>query len=188
MVVKKSPVVAMIGRLEPGKGINDFLDIFPEIWAIIKDSAPSGFQLRIAGTGSLLNDVRHKIASMQSNGIAIHYNGFVQVDEFLKDVSVVLSMQELTNYPSRVVAEALISGACVIIRNTGDSKMFGEILPGLLYCNADLDANELASLMLSVFQKYKDNDQLGDDIRQKAQEAFCSKKYIDYFDSIISSQ
>ncbi len=183
---RKNPTVAFIGRLEPGKGVLDFLDVFPAIWLIIKHIVPSSFKVCVAGGGSLSEEVNEKVAMMHDEGIPIYSNGYVEVNDFLEDVSVVLSMQRLTNFPSRVVAEALMSGASVIVRNTGDSDEFGHVVPGLMYCKAELEANELASMILLLLQRYKDDEQYGNAIRVKAEEVFCSKSYVEYFDSIIS--
>jgi hypothetical protein len=57
------------------------------------------------------------------------------------DALVVLSLQKISNYPSQVVQEGLISGTSVLITNTGDSNKFGNI-PGIFYIN-----NEFNSLL-----------------------------------------
>jgi glycosyltransferase involved in cell wall biosynthesis len=183
-ISKKYPIVAFIGRLEPQKGIIDFLDVVPKIWTMIKNDVPAEFKICIAGVGSLTSYVEKRVVSMKNNDIPIYYNGHVQMKEFIKPVSVTFSIQQLTNYPSRVVGEALLSGSSVIISNTGDSKMFGETLSGLCFCKADLDANELAPLILSTLQKYTDDDYF-DVVRQEAKEVFCAKNYVDYFERLF---
>ena len=59
------------------------------------------------------------------------------------------------------------------------------MLPGLQYCNAELEANELASLILSIFDTYNNDSQFGGTVSEKAKAVFCSKEYIEYFDALI---
>ena len=184
--IEKSPVVAFIGRLQTNKGIMEFLRIFPEIWSRIKTEVPPGFKVCIAGKGVLYETINQMTTDMRQEGMPIFCQGYVKVPEFIRPVSVVVSLQQNTNYPSRVVAEALLSGASVIVRDTGDSRMFGTSLPGLYYCGAELDAIELSSLILSTLKRYASDDGFALNVSRESEQVFCSQKYIDYFDALIS--
>ena len=87
-------------------------------------------------------------------------------------------MQEATNYPSRVVAEALSYGCNVITSDTGDTREFGE-LKGLFYY---LTINELFSAIDDVMNEKFDTKEIADE----AVVRFSSKEYIDYFYRIFS--
>src|SRR6185312_1644365 len=98
------------------------------------------FEFRIAGYGPLQEHIAQRVAFLAGAGVPIAFIGYAAADALLPATAVVLSMQEVTNYPSRVVAEALMAGCAVVVRDTGDSREFGSDLPGLVYCSAHLDA------------------------------------------------
>ena len=183
---EKEPVIAFVGRLEESKGIIDLLRVLPELWARIKDQVPPGFRVSIAGSGSLDLEVGRVVTELQQGGVPVSCHGYVRVIDFIKPVSIVLSLQQCTNYPSRVVAEALLSGASVIVRDSGDSRMFGDTLPGLHYCGFVLEAGEMAGVILSALSRYRADADYAGQVSRASQQAFCSQRYIDYFDALIS--
>lgn len=87
-------------------------------------------------------------------------------------------MQDATNYPSRVVAEALSNGCNVIASDTGDTRDFGE-LKGLFYYST---IDELFKSIDNVMNdKFKTNE-----IIDSAVVRFSSEDYINYFYRIFS--
>lgn len=167
-----------LSRLVPGKGVETFLELVPQINLYIKEKYSLDVPFYIFGEGSLKQFVIEKINSLKESGIDINYGGFVAVENILPSTKCVFSMQETTNYPSRVIAESLSYGCNVIASDTGDTREFGE-LKGLFYY---LTINELFSAIDDVMNGKFDTKEIADE----AVVRFSSKEYIDYFYRIFS--
>lgn len=184
--VRRMPTVVFLGRLVPGKGIDDLLDVIPEIWTLLRQEVPQDVRFEIAGYGILETHVITRIKTIAAMGVPISFVGYAVADSLLAQSTVLLSMQEITNYPSRVVAEALLAGCGVIVRDTGDSREFGDNLPGLLYCSAELNPQEMAKQLMQLLDCVMRVAVHSDRIRDAALERFSSTRYIDYFRDVIA--
>lgn len=176
----RTPTVVLLSRLVEHKGIDDLLDVLPEVWRRIGRTVPQGFSFRIAGYGPLEEHVSGRVAKLAAEGVPIEFIGYAAAPELFPRVCVVLSMQETTNYPSRVVAEALVSGCGVIVRDTGDSRQFGD-LPGLLYCRPALDPAELADQLSVLIGRVGPDPSFSSGIRQAALDRFSGRDSVEYF-------
>jgi glycosyltransferase involved in cell wall biosynthesis len=183
--VAKAPTVALLSRLIDKKGIDDWLDVLPGVWDRLQSRVPAGFSFTIAGYGPRQDHFEQRIAALAAQGVPVTFSGYANAIDFLPRVSVVLSMQEVTNYPSRVVAEALVSGCGVIVRDTGDSRQFGEDLPGLVYCQAKLDAAELADQIAGMLAAFDASPGYADKIRQSGIARFSAAASVDYFAGML---
>jgi glycosyltransferase involved in cell wall biosynthesis len=183
--VEKRPDVVFLGRLVPGKGVDDLLDVLPGLWELLKDRAVPGCSFKIAGYGALEQHVAARVRTLQEAGIPVEFIGYREAAPLLAESAVVLSLQEVTNFPSRVVPEAMLAGCAVLVRDTGDSREFGAGLQGLEYCQARLDAGELANRIAANLQSVLHDPQFRDGVRRAALARFSSGEYIDYFSGII---
>lgn len=178
---QRLPIVCFFGRLAPLKGVPDFFDVLPDLWLCLKGKVPESFQFVVAGYGPLEDYVTERTEQAVRIGVPVRYIGFVKSDELLSRASVFLSLQEVTNYPSRIVAEALVSGCSVIVRDTGDSRSFGNGIPGLIYCDSSLNSTELSVLIIRIINDYLNNKILTKIISEFAVSKFGSLMYLDYF-------
>lgn len=178
----RRPTVVFLGRLVQGKGLDDLLDVLPSVWSHLQGRVSMGFGFEVAGYGPLQGHVEQRVQALQSMGVPVRFVGYAVAQDLLSSSSVLLSLQETTNYPSRVVAEALMSGCAVIVRDTGDSRAFGDDLPGLLYCAAQLRGDELADQLASLLARASEASQ----IREAARARFNSPAYLDYFRSLLA--
>lgn len=181
----RRPTVVLLSRLIPQKGIDDLLDVLLQVWAALRVRVPSGFGFEIAGYGPLKEHVIERVDALARIGVPVSFVGYVNASELLSRSAVVLSMQEVTNYPSRVVAEALTLGCAVIVRNTGDSMQFGHSLPGLAYCSEVLDPAELSQLLVNLFNRVISDEDFSGQISQAASDRFSSKACIEYFRALL---
>ena len=181
----KAPRVVFLSRLVEGKGIGDLLDVLPAVWAALRDRVPGDFRFAIAGYGPLEHDVAARVATLAAAGVPIDFLGYAPADRVLPGAAVLLSLQEVTNYPSRVVAEALMAGCAVIVRDTGDSREFGTELPGLVYCQARLEARELAEQLVSLVDRVLRVPGFERQIRAAANKRFSGDGYVDYFRDLV---
>ena len=180
----KSPHVVFLGRLVPGKGLDPLLDALPATWALLRGRAPVELEFRIAGYGELGKQVRRRIDALVARGVPVRFVGYAEAHALLAPAAVALSMQEPTNFPSRVVAEALMAGCGVLVRNTGDSTQFGN-LPGLAYCRPELDPQEMAQLLEGLIAAVTAEPGFRRRVRDAAIERFSSPAYITYFRDIL---
>lgn len=183
----KEPFVVFVGRLVSNKGIDDLLDVLPGIWSKLAKGVPANFAFKIAGDGLLLDHVRSRVATLKELGIPITCCGHVQADHLFAQSAVLLSMQEITNYPSRVVPEAMLQSCSVIVRDTGDSRGFGDVLPGLVYCGSRLNSEELAEIIENLVDNVMNNLAFREEVREAALNRFSSTAYINYYRNLLFS-
>ncbi len=181
----KSPTVVFLGRLVPGKGVDEVLDVLPRTWQLLRDTHACGCSFQIAGYGAMEAHVRKRVERLRAEQVPVQFVGYVAADALLARAAVVLSMQDTTNYPSRVVAEGLMAGCGAIVRDTGDSREFGTDLPGLEYCRAELDAAELASQVARLVGRVVAEPGFSASVRDAARQRFSSPAYIAYFRRLI---
>lgn len=186
--VAKSPTVVFLGRLVPGKGVEEVLDVLPRAWALLRNRHGCDCRFQIAGYGAMEELVSQRVERLRADGVPVQFVGYAAADALLAGAAVVLSMQDTTNYPSRVVAEGLMAGCGAIVRDTGDSREFGTDLPGLEYCRAQLDAEELASQIAGLVGRVVAEPGFSSRVRDAARERFSSPAYIDYFRRLIVAE
>ena len=183
--VQKLPQVVFLGRLVPGKGVEDLLLVLPSLWEQLQTRYGTACRFKIAGYGALQDTVAQKVAQLKTSGIPVEFAGYQEATPLLAESAVVLSLQEVTNFPSRVVPEALLAACAVVVRDTGDSREFGTGLPGLSYCAAELNAAELAGLISNYVDQVTRSAPFRETVRAEAIKRFSSPDYIDYFATII---
>lgn len=185
--VAKSRTVVFLGRLVPGKGIDEVLDVLPRTWQLLRDVHACDCMFKIAGYGTMEAHVRERVERLRSDGVPVEFVGYAIADVLFAGAAVVLSMQDTTNYPSRVVAEGLMAGCGAIVRDTGDSRAFGIDLPGLVYCQAQLDPKQLAEQIAGLVGQVVSAPGFAARVREAAKERFSSPAYIEYFRNLIVS-
>ena len=183
----KRASVLLLSRMVPKvKGIEEFLDLIPQILQTINKDQQFTFCIEIAGSGSLENYVRGRVATLQAEGLSVEYLGFQDSATLLSGTAIVLSLQESNNYPSRVVAEALLSGCEVIIRDTGESRSFGN-LRGITYISANLDPGQIAAAIADAYQALtKSPGGEPSFIRKSAKKAFSNSQVAHYMADIMN--
>lgn len=184
--VPKTPEIIFISRLVPGKGVLEWLAVLPAVWERLAAQAPAALQFTLAGYGALEQEVASRVRELAGAGVPVRFIGYAAAEEVLPPAAIVLSMQEPTNFPSRVVAEGLLAGSAVIVRDTGDSRQFGQ-LPGLVYCQPQLDAAELAAQIGALLPRVLDQPAFRAELQAAALERFSSPAYIDYFRDLIGA-
>ncbi len=176
----KDRVFSYVGRLEKDKGLDVMFKIIPWIHKI-----DSSISFEIYGEGALRGEVEEKVRSLQALGMNVDYHGYVEIREVLRKIWCVFSLQTITNFPSRVVAESLLNGCEVIVLDSGDSRNFGDP-SGLYYLKNDLSDLEVVVKGVVSRLSYTNTNSMRE-IAQSATHEFCSESYIDYFQQIFSS-
>lgn len=175
--IKKDKFI-FISRLTKGKGVERFLKLAPEINTYIKENYCISVPFFIFGEGILNKLVKERVSYLKLTGMDINYGGFIAVETILPSTKCIFSMQDETNYPSRIIAEALSYGCNVIASDVGDTREFGK-LKGLFYYST---TNELFKSIDEVMNKKFNIKEISD----SAIVRFSSQNYIDYFYRIFN--
>ncbi|MFA0603357.1 hypothetical protein [Vibrio amylolyticus] len=174
--------VAIVSRLENGKGIDTYFTIVNRLKSYesdLKNGLPS---FRIYGDGSMKSWVVEIVGKLVKDGVDIRYMGFESPQEIFKNSGLVFSLQDKTNYPSRVVIESLLSGSQVVVLNTGDSKKFGNI-KGLYYLEQELtNLIDIVNTASDISQNLKSKK----DISEMTKRRINATSYLDYYSRVIS--
>ncbi len=174
VVAEPNPRIVLMGRLIPTrKGIEELLDLASDMQDRVAQLAGVTLPIHIVGTGPLDTYVQARAEALRRAGVVIYCDGFRESHDALCGASVALSLQPENNYPSRVVAEALLSGTSVIVRDTGESRLFGSP-PGISYVPARLSAESLASAIAAVLAQRSADPALGQAIRRAALQNYHS--------------
>jgi glycosyltransferase involved in cell wall biosynthesis len=175
-------IITFMSRLEKFKGVEEYLGVLRSLHRAVDPTL--GLQYVICGDGTLAEYVKRSVIPLAAAGVPVRYVGNVNPGPLLSRSLAVLSLQSVTNFPSRVVAEAAINGCQVLIRDTGDSKAFGDY-PWLTYLKPSLDPLELAREIERIHLKRSSGTKNAND-EAHARTVYSSPLYIDYFRRILS--
>jgi glycosyltransferase involved in cell wall biosynthesis len=183
---KKRREVIFMSRLEEQKGITDWLKLIPSVWNRMKScSFAESVNFLICGDGSLGEMTARRTAELRSAGIPVSFLGMVSPVNIFAEGRVVLSLQRQTNFPSRVVGEALLSGCSVVIRDNGDSRQFGN-MKGIVYVPDQLESDTLYDVLMPLLSisssEVYENSKL---IRNDAVRVFSSMECVNYFLAMV---
>lgn len=171
--------VCLFGRMEKGKGFIRFLDILQDVWRALSSKVSDSFRFSLCGYGSLAEIVNRKAEKLRGAGVPIYFDGLTKSYDVYAASSVMLSLQTPTNYPSRIIAEALLSGRPVVVSDSGDSRNFGDI-PGLFFTKSPINPCRIAhdiNAALAVANSQSERVR----ISESAQSVFSSNKYLEYY-------
>jgi len=183
---KKRCEVIFMSRLEEQKGITDWLKLIPGVWSRMKSSScAESVNFLICGDGGLGEMTARRTAELRSAGIPVSFLGMVSPVKIFAEGRVVLSLQRQTNFPSRVVGEALLSGCSVVIRDNGDSRQFGN-MKGIVYVPDQLESDTLYDVLMPLLSisssEVYENSKL---IRNDAVRVFSSMESVNYFLAMV---
>lgn len=174
--------VAWFGRLVEQKGILKYLDVVESVYRNISTKT---VRFAIFGYGVLESEVEARTRALASKGVPITFFGRIPSISVYQISDVIISTQDISNYPSRIVAEALVNGCTVLIRNTGDSENFGHDIPRIQYVKDPMSGKDIAhgiEKIVAVRRNETNSAQIQEAIRNK----YSSDSYIDYFRTLTT--
>ncbi|MFS1947162.1 glycosyltransferase [Vibrio sp. J383] len=181
---EKERKLVFLSRLEPNKGVEVLFSLLPKINEQLSLEASVRFE--IYGLGSLSDFVTEQVEILRLKGINIDYLGYGDPKKVLPTAWVVFSLQEVTNYPSRVVAESLLEGCEVIILDTGDSRRFGD-KKGISYLDEKLE--NIEEIVNNIIERSTYNNiDIVNVIKNEARCSFSSSQYISYFYTLLGGK
>jgi len=177
-------IVFMARLISKRKGVDELLDLAPELQVQVERRIGFSLPLHIVGDGPIADQIRTRVDAMRQAGVDIHFDGFQPGKTAMAGASVALSLQPENNYPSRVVAEALLSGVSVVVRDTGESRLFGSP-PGMTYVAATLTASSLGDAIAGAYLS-RTEEGFAADIRRSAIANYHADEVPTYFVDMMS--
>lgn len=173
----KIPIIVWAGHLIDGKG-TDLLKKF-----LLYNSEK---KYKVAIYGSAIDDERSRKfeAWLQSFKGGKEWLSISRPDNMTEAYSqawIVLSLQKVSNYPSQVVLEALLSGCQVIMTDTGDSHLFD--CPDVIhFISKDASAADIGAAIENAFTRQE--NQFVKQARDYVLKNHTVENYFDHLKSI----
>jgi glycosyltransferase involved in cell wall biosynthesis len=104
--------------------------------------------------------------------------------EYLRKSKVFISIQQINNYPSQSLIEAMACENAIIASNVGETKLLVTENEGIL---VDLNPESIADAIYKLFTTQGLIERLGANARKKVIENHSVEKYADYFYSITEN-
>ena len=178
--VKNNDII-YLGRFVIEKGILDFVKSLNYLdMQSIKSKLPC-IKILIIGFGELENKIKNIIKNndYKNIDISIFYSNNPSV--YLSQSKIFLSLQKYSNYPSKSLSEAMLSGCIPIITDTPDSnKMINQ--KDSFFINKNICHKELVKNIIDILKipsaKFLEQSK---EIRNIAKVNFSKKNQLDYF-------
>ena len=118
---EKKKVIAFVSRWVEVKNVRLFFD---SVLAIEEDLYQAGYIVQLCGKssdGQMEEYIARRLASARHPEI-IHCPGFIKPETVLPEAELFLSLQDINNYPSQSLLEAISSGCYIIASDEGDTR------------------------------------------------------------------
>lgn len=119
--VEKKKVIAFVSRWVEVKNVRLFFD---SVLTIEEDLYQAGYIVQLCGKssdGQMEKYIARRLASARHPEI-IHCPGFIKPETVLPEAELFLSLQDINNYPSQSLLEAISSGCYIIASDEGDTR------------------------------------------------------------------
>lgn len=175
---KKENNVIFLSRLWPNKNPILFLQsvkLFNERYRI-----ESNINFYIIGEGGLEENIKEYIKS--NNLKNTHFIGKTfEPWKYLKKSRVFVSIQQVNNYPSQSLMEAMACENAIIASDVGETRLLVTENEGIL---VDLNPQSIAEAICRLFSTKGLTEKMGSNARKKVIENHTVEKFADYFYSI----
>ncbi len=118
---EKKKVIAFVCRWVEVKNVRLFFD---SVLTIEEDLYQAGYIVQLCGKssdGQMEKYIARRLASARHPEI-IHCPGFIKPETVLPEAELFLSLQDINNYPSQSLLEAISSGCYIIASDEGDTR------------------------------------------------------------------
>lgn len=170
--------ISFFGRLDNGKGVELFFQVV-EAFADTDFFRSGEWSFKVYGDGVLRNFVAQQVERLTRKGARVTWEGYKPAELVLRESQIVCSLQQATNYPSRVVAESALYGRDVLVVKTGNSTLFGD-LSNIHYTDNSVEG-VCAGIRKIISGLDARNTGFYESVTHAARERFCDSKYIHYF-------
>ena len=168
-----------LSRLVKGKNVELFLDAVILIKSFLQDN---GYKVIIAGDGDLKPVLEDKVKE-ENLGNLVFLPGYVDSREYFPQADVFMSLQNINNYPSQSLLEAIACGCYIIATDIGDTRTIVKSQFGSL---CGYDAKEIADLMVEFVNKeLKDKLKIQQEARAFAEKTFIIDRSVEHYRELL---
>lgn len=181
---KKEKRIAFVSRWTPVKNVELFVESMLEIE---HELFINKYQVLLCGEsidGEIEKDVDRILEKSKHPEIYIR-PGYVKPEDILPQTEIFFSLQDINNYPSQSLLEALACGCYVIASDEGDTKLLVKEEFGKC---CGFNTNEIAKATIEYIrfsQEQKENASLR--ARKFAEETFVIENSVEHYHRIICS-
>jgi glycosyltransferase involved in cell wall biosynthesis len=178
---QKENNVIFLSRLWPNKNPLLFLQSIDSFNHQYKDI--SGISFYIIGEGGLEEEIKKYI---QQNKLSNAYfiGKTLEPWKYLRKSRVFVSLQQINNYPSQSLIEAMACENAIIASDVGETRMLVSENEGIL---VDLNPESVSAAIYRLFSNKGLIEQLGSNARKKVIENHTIEKFAEYFYSITDN-
>lgn len=177
---RKNKLVVFCGALESPKNPVLALDIVDRYIHETGDQ----IDLLLFGKGSLKEVIMRRMSEINATHgrEVVRFGQDLSLGEALSAANVFLSLQEIDNYPSQSVMEAMLLGCKIIATDEGDTKQFFPEGESLNFIVDSRDADKFIEPMRKVFSKLTASYTNAEFIRSQ----HSLQKFLDYFSGFLN--
>lgn len=184
MPCKKRRRIAFISRWIPGKNV----ELFLESMIIIEEQLfEQKYEVLLCGSsrdGVVEGNVKEILKKARHPEIFV-LPGYVQSIDILPSAEMFFSLQNINNYPSQSLLEAIACGCYIIASDEGDTSIlvkdeFGKCIR--------LNNDDITSETLKfIYTDYAEKKRIVNAARRFAEETFDINRSVDHYENIIKS-
>ena len=181
----KEKKIVFISRWVKGKNV----ELFVESVLLIEDYLfDNGYKVLLCGKsqdGSIETAVERQLQKAKHPELVI-MPGFINSEEILPNAEVFMSLQNINNYPSQSLLEAIACGCYIIASDEGDTRLL--VKPEFGVC-CGLTTNAIANCIRAYIEKStSEKKQIIYNGRSFAEKTFDIRKSIDHYTRIITDR
>ena len=164
--------VALIARMVPWKGHSLLRDAL----IALARTGDAPLQVHICGSGPLEVEITSNFAAVAGHEIHVHFES--DPFELLMRSKVYVSLQDVENYPSQSLLEAMASGCAIIATDVGLTRLLLDESCAILI---QRDAEQLATALRRLLRQDSLRAELGCSARAVVDSRHTIARFADYF-------
>ena len=139
-------------------------------------------EIFVAGFGSLEDQVQRKWEKLPNRiKEQVVVGSYPDVAPILASAKVFVSLQQVENYPSQAILEAMACKCAIIATDVGDTRLFIDETVGAL---VDFDAKGISNKIIELFQNPEHLHTLGETAYQRATNDYTIGRFVEYVKEI----
>jgi glycosyltransferase involved in cell wall biosynthesis len=146
---EKENRIVFLGRFVPVKQVEEFVECIPTLYAACRDAGIMDVKFYLLGHGPLESKLRAVLNEERFRDIDVELRYESQPAAILAKAKIGVSLQKVTNYPSKSLAEMLASGCVPIATDVGTTRMIAQSSFSY-YVPEIFSAEELAARVVEI--------------------------------------
>jgi glycosyltransferase involved in cell wall biosynthesis len=177
-----------LGRLEPGKQGLRFMKTLPEVHKTLLQNGYADYRFIVCGDGSDYQSIRALAASNAYKDIPLLIGHTDEPEVVLGQAAVYFSLQEVSNYPSKALAEAMACGAYPIMTDTPDTLLMVDKCSHFQLVPRHFSPEDISDALLRYLAIHVDErDKIAAEVSAFAVNRFTIVRQASYFEKLYKT-